>query len=296
MNAIRQAGGKNENMRTLPVSGLLFHEGYSGAGLIMNALATFDSNLVVSEHTALRDSLDACDVERNRYLVEDCSPAAQRKLVEDVVMLLSRTTDASARHLYLKLSSGSSAYIPMMLDIYPDAAWTFVYRNAEHVLAKTMERARSSACIKSRRNPSSALSTKSSEHNVDLEGLTNTEVCSLYLSSLLDMATRVNEERGTGLLVSYDDELLRSNTDALLEVILPYYGLKQEIDADPESVRDKVSKVLAKKSNHPARGGEGVPIWTKEEIRVSDEVRAASTLFLKDSTDVLEGVARRKRA
>jgi hypothetical protein len=81
-----------------------------------------------------------------------------------------------------------------------------------------------------------------------------------------------------------------------LEVILPYFGLKQEIDADPMLVREKVSKVLVQKSNNLARGGEGAPIWTKEEIHVSDEVKAASSLFLKDSTDVLEVVARRKRA
>jgi len=51
MNAIKQAEGTNKNMKTLPVSGLIFHEGYSGAGLISNALAIFESNLVVAEHT-----------------------------------------------------------------------------------------------------------------------------------------------------------------------------------------------------------------------------------------------------
>lgn len=116
----------------------------------------------------------------------------------------------------------------------------------------------------------------------------------LHLSSLLDMATRVNEKSGTGLLVSYDHELLPTIiTNSVLEVILPYFGLKQEIDANPMLVREKVTKVLVQKSNNLARGGE---IWTKEEIRVSDEVKAASTLYLKDSTDVLEVVARRKRA
>lgn len=294
MNAINLAEGKNK-IRTLPVTGLLFHEGYSGAGLVSNALATFDSALVVSEHTALRDALDACDVERNRYLVEDCSPAAQRKIVRDVVTLLSRTPDATAKYLFLKLSSGSSAYIPLMHELYPDAAWTFVYRNAEHALAKTMQRTRSSACIKSRRNPSTALSTKSFEHHVDLEGLTNSEVCALHLSSLLDMATRVHEESGTGLLVSYDHDLLPSSTEVVLDVILPYLGLKEEINADTNAVREKVSKVLAQKSNHAARGDGGVPIWTEESIGVSDEVRAASILFMEDSTNALEDVVRKRR-
>jgi hypothetical protein len=297
VDAVRKGGtaggGGAAGMRPLPVSGLLFHEGYSGAGLVSNAIATFDAALVVSEHSALRDALDACDVIRNRYLSEDCSPEAQRRLVEDVVTLLARTRDPNVEHLYLKLSSSSSAYIPALRASYPDARWIFVYRNAEHALAKTMERKRSGLCVKSRRNPSSALQAKSSHHQVDLEGLTNHEVCALHLSSLLDSATREHLDTSTGMLVSYDRDLSSNNVDNMLNVILPYLGLGGEIDSNPGVVRERVSKVLSKRSNH-ANNGRVVPDWSHAEggvVGVSEEVRAASGLFMRESTEAMDDLA-----
>jgi hypothetical protein len=280
-------------MRPLPVSGLLFHEGYSGAGLISNAIATFDAALIVSEHTALRDALDACDVVKNRYLSDDCSPEAQRRLVEDVVYLLARTSDPNVVRMYLKLPSSSSAYIPALRASYPEAKWTFVYRNAEHALSKSMERKRSGPCIKSRRNPSSALQAKSSHQQLDLEGLTNHEVCALHLSSLLDTATREHVDTGTGMLVSYDRDLSSSNNvDNVMNVILPYLGLGGEIHSNPEVVRERVSKVLGKRSNHVNNGGV-VPDWSSAGgsaviVGVSEEVRAASGLFMRESTEAMD--------
>ena len=300
VDAVRGGGGTKEGtttgsttMRPLPVSGLLFHEGYAGAGLISNAIATFDAALIVSEHAALRDALDACDVVRNRYLSDDCSPEAQRRLVEDVVYLLARTSDPNVVHMYLKLSSSSSAYIPALRASYPEARWTFVYRNAEHALSKSMERKRSGPCIKSRRNPSSALQAKSSHQRLDLEGLTKHEVCALHLSSLLDTATREHVDTGTGMLVSYDRDLSSSkNVDNVMNVILPYLGLGGEIHSNPEVVRERVSKVLGKRSNHVNNGGV-VPDWSSSGgsavvVGVSEEVRAASGLFMRESTEAMD--------
>jgi len=300
VDAVRGGGGKKgttagSTMRPLPVSGLLFHEGYSGAGLVSNAIATFDTALIVSEHTALRDALDACDVVKNRYLVDDCSPEARRRLVEDVVYLLARASDPNVVHMYLKLSSSSSAYIPALRASYPEARWTFVYRNAEHALSKSMERKRSGPCIKSRRNPSSALRAKSTHQRLDLEGLTNHEVCAMHLSSLLDTATREHVDTGTGMLVSYDRDLSSSNNvDNVLNVILPYLGLGGEIHSNPEVVRERVSKVLGKRSNRVNNGGV-VPDWSSAEggvvVGVSEEVRAASGLFMRESTEAMDDLA-----
>ena len=296
VRAGRRGGGGTAGpaMRPLPVSGLLFHEGYSGAGLISNAIATFETAIVVSEHAALRDALDACDVVRNRYLSDDCSTESQRRLVEDVVSLLARTREPNVERAYLKLSSSSSAYIPALRASYPDARWTFVYRSAEHALAKSMERKRSGPCVKSRRNPSSALRDKSSDQRLDLEGLTNHEVCALHLSSLLDSATREHVGTGTGMLVSYDRDLSSNSVDSVLNVILPYLGLGGEIDANPGVVRERVSKVLGKRSNHASNGGV-VPDWSPEEggavVGVSEEVRAASGLFMRESTEAMDDLA-----
>ncbi|KAL3763310.1 hypothetical protein ACHAW5_007702 [Stephanodiscus triporus] len=275
-------------MRPLPVSGLIFHEGHSGAGLISGAIATFRDALVVSEHPALRDALGACDVLRNRHRYENCSPDAQRSLVSDVVSLLSRTRDAGVHRAYFKLSSESSAYVREVRAVLPDAAWAFVYRDADHALAKTTGGRRGGSCVKSRRNPSSALVAKSSGRRIDMEGLTNHEVCALHLSSLLDVATREHADTGTGMLISYDRDLTSDAADdVLLNTILPHFGLGGEID---DSARERVAGVLSKRSG---RGGVGD--WAGEVVVVSEEVRAASRAFVWESTEAMDNLARASR-
>jgi hypothetical protein len=295
MAAIGGGGDGNDGAaRRLPVSGLIFHEGYSGAGLLSNALSTFEDVHVVSEHSALRDALDACDVIRNRYLVEYCNPEARDHLVMDVVTLLSRTTNPNLKRVYLKLSSGSSAYVPELRGMYPDVPWAFVYRSyPDHALARAMERKRRGPCIKTRRNPSSALIVKSSTHQVDLESMSNHEVCALHLSSLLDVATAEHTSTGTGMMISYDVDLL-SNVDRVLNTILPYLGLKGEIDANPELARERVMGVMSKRSNHV--GGGDVPDWVGgADVEMPEELRAASVTYMKESTMALDDLARTSR-
>lgn len=278
---------RKSNMKRLPVSGLLFHEGYSGAGLISNALATFDSTLVIAEHPAIRDALSACDAIRNRFKSEDCSPSKQRQLVRDVISLLSRTSDTSnIERLYLKLSSASGAYLQELRSLYPDAKWAFVYRNAGHALAKATQRKRSSTCVKTRRNPSTALSAKSNEFNVDLETLSHHEVCALHLSTLLDAAFKEHDKSGTGILVSYDDVILQ-NVDAIVDSILPYLGLQEDIEADPQGVRNRVSEIVWMRSNASSRVNPEDKKWGGEEIEVTEEVGAASKAFMSDSMNFI---------
>jgi hypothetical protein len=295
------AGGEGRERaaaRRLPLSGLIFHEGYSGAGLLSNALSTFDGVHVVSEHSALRDALDACDVVRNRYLVEDCNPEARDRLVLDVVTLLSRTRDTNLDKSYLKLSSGSSAYLPEFRGMFPDVPWAFVYRSdPEIALSKAMERRGRGPCIKTRRNPSNALRSKSHAHDVDLETMSNHEVCALHLSSLLDVAMEEHARTGTGMMISYDDDL-SSNVDRVLGAILPYLGLGKEIEDDPELARSRVIAVMSKRSNHVGGGGNVVPDWigmADVDVVAPEEVRAASATYLKDSTMALDDLARTSR-
>lgn len=279
---------RKSNMRQLPVSGLLFHEGYSGAGLISNALATFDSTLVIAEHPAIRDALSACDVIRNRYKIDDCSSDKQQRLVQDVITLLSRThATSSIQHLYLKLSSQSSAYLPELRSLYPDAKWAFVYRNADHALAKATQRKRSGVCMKARRNPSMALSTKSTEYNIDLEALSHHEVCALHLSTLLDAAFKEHDESGTGMLISYDDVILDNKSNAIVDDILPYLGMSKEIDANPQDVRERVSEILSLRSNSSRNNKQRDKKWNGESIQVSDEIGIASKMFMSDSMDAI---------
>ena len=300
-NTASSAGDGNGKVRHLPLSGMLFHQGYAGAGLISNAITSFDSNLVISEHAGVRDALSACDVIRNRHLSTNCSIKKQQRLIRDVITLLSRIpssdniddTNSTVQRLYLKLSSASSAYLSTMRYLYPQAKWAFVYRStAEHALAKTMGRSRKKSCIKSKRNPSSVLSNKSSEYNINVEQLSHHEMCALYLSTFAETALQEHEESGTGMLLSYEIDIAE-NVDTIVDVILPYFGMQGEIDSDPQGVRDRVSGILSMKSNASGRFDRKDKMWTGErDVQVTEEVIAASELFMMDS---MESIMRMRR-
>lgn len=272
---------RNERLKTLPLSGLVFHQGFSGAGLIANALTTFDNTVDISEHSAIRDALNACDYIHNRFNSDDCSPMKHQKLVQDVISLLSRTSDSNIEHMYLKLDSASSTYIPLLLSIYPTAQWTFNYRKAEHILAKSTEPKRA-ACMLTKRQPSSVLASHASQHNLNLEDLSTHEVCALHLSTLLDVASKEHKRKGTGMLISYEDDLMKE--DAFIQTILPYLGLQKEIDANPIMARARVEDVLSTKASVRGIHSQDVDSqWGEEYVHVSEEVRAASQLFMKST-------------
>merc|ERR1712232_884788 len=162
----------------------------------------------------------------------------------------------------------------------------FVYRQAEHALTKTTRNKRP-LCAKSRRNPSSTLSHKKNEIQVDLDSLSQEEVCALNLSTLLDAAVREHDKSGTGMLLFYDKNLLNEKS-AVLETILPFLGLEDEINNNRSEVQHRVSEVLSCRSNWGAAEGhsEDDPKWDisdEKNIEVSPEVEAASKLFMADS-------------
>lgn len=293
MQAVRvhdNTSAREGKMRHLPLSGMMFHQGYSGAGLISNVMATFESNLVISEHAAIRDALSACDTIRNRHLSTNCSIRKQHRLIRDVITLLSRIhssdSNSAVQRMYIKFSSASSAYLLTMRELYPQAKWAFVYRTtAEHALAKTMEPSRKKACIKSKRNPSSTLSKKSSEHNINVEELSHHEMCALYLSTFVETAIQEHEKSGTGILLSYEIDIAE-NVDTIVNLVLPYFGMQEEVNTDPKGVRDHVSAILSMKSNASGRINPQDKMWTGErDIQVTDEIIAATRLFMMDSME-----------
>ena len=92
------------------------------------------------------------------------------------------------------------------------------------------------------------------------------------------------------MLVYYDRDLLSNSVDSVLNVILPYLGLGGETDLNPGVVRERVSKVLDKKSNHGSNGSV-LPDWSPVEggavVGVSEKVRATRGLFMRESAESL---------
>ena len=266
------------------VSGLLFHVGYAGAGLLSNAIVTFDSTLVVPEHTAIHDALFACDKIHNRFPSADCSSSLQKQLLKDVVTLATRAS-SGITHAYIKLNADSTVYMSMMREVFSDVPWTFHFRSPETVLAKSTQ-PKLNTCVFTRRQPSKVLAQKAEEYNLDLDGMTQEDLCALYLSTLLEVATQEHENSGTGMLIDYEQLL---DTDFITHVILPYLGLQAEIDADSATVSANVEATLSTKSNNRGISGQKVKKWSANEevVNISDEVRAASQLFMGSAMEAL---------
>ena len=100
--------------------------------------------------------------------------------------------------------------------------------------------------------------------------------------------TREHVGTGMGMLVSYDCDLSSNSVNSVLNVILPYLGLGGEINSNPGVVRERVSKVLGKRSNHVSNGSI-LPDWSPEEggtvVGVSEDVRNASGLIMRESME-----------
>lgn len=271
-------------VRSVPVTGILLHEGRSGATLISNALAVAhpESTQVISEHPAILEALQACDTIRNKHLSEDCDANKQQRLLKDIVLLLSRTADASITNLYLKMQSAASPYLHQLRTAFPEAKWAFFYRDADVALAKATQRKRN-ACIKQRRSPSSAMLAYSTANGVDLEAASNHEICAMHLSTLINTAFEEHSSSGTGLLVSYDDDIIQSGGMPILDSILPYLGVD---DANKDNnVKSRIVNVLTLNANARGRSDEGKKWNPQDDLTdVNDEVKAASSKYLKDDT------------
>jgi len=276
----------NTGQMNPPVEGLLFHAGHAGAGILSNVLATFDSALVVPEHPAIHDALFACDYIHNRFESVSCSSVAQKQLVEDVIKLVTRSSDASITHAYIKLHADSTAYLPMVREIIPDTPWIFHYRDSETTLAKSTQ-LKLNSCVLTRRQPSFILAQKALEFNIDLDGMSQEDLCALYLSTLLEVATQEYENSSTGMLIEYEQLLEPSFTT---DIVLPHLGLQAEIDADPATVSANVDSTLSTKSNTRGVPGKKVQKWNAndEVVHISDQVRAASELFMGNAMQAVK--------
>jgi len=172
----------------------------------------------------------------------------------------------------------------MVREIIPDTPWTFHYRDSETTLAKSTQ-PKQNSCVMTRRQPSFNLAQKAKDFNIDLDGMSQEDLCALYLSTLFDVATQEYEISDTGMLIQYEQLL---EPGFITGAVLPHLGLQAAIDADPVTVSANVETTLSTKSNaRGVPGGKKVQNWNAndEVVHISDEVRAASDLFMGNAME-----------
>ena len=129
------------------------------------------------------------------------------------------------------------------------------------------------------------MAEKSSDYNLELEGLCHHEVCALHLSTLLEAAVNEHESSGTSMLVSYKDIVSSSSSSegnhVIIDEVLPYLGLQDEMNSNP-SIVTKISEILSTRSNARSKR-QGNVAWDssqEEDIEISEDVRNAVKVFM----------------
>ena len=127
--------------------------------------------------------------------------------------------------------------------------------------------------------------------DIDLNQLSKHKVCAVHLATFLQVARRAQEHWYRNFEFLYDENIIRTSSNAIVDDILSYLGVEEaNLDSD---VRDEVSSILALKSN--ASGDEGDERnWdaTKENIDITVEVRDASNKFM---LNVMDAIVRSRR-
>jgi len=270
-----QSGSTTHSMKP---SGFMFGEGRSGSTVISNAITVAhpQSTRVVVENPAISYLLNACNDLRIKHAISDCNPLAQKLALLDIMYLVGRTNDSFEANMYIKLSPEDNEYMAVLLDSFPDAKWTFTYRNPDVVLSKNLQKYRDSICRKAKVAPSNAAMEHAQMIGADdFTALTMAEACSAHMVAMRNIAMKESKSRSTGRLIDYDSEL-KTGTLLIDEILPNVFG----IDTADMVTRSRVSDQIGKKSGRT--GGNGT--WRgydpdEDESNISMEVKHANNKF-----------------
>ena len=114
--------------RGLPVAGFIFHMPRSGSTLVSQALAAFESNIVVAEAVALRTVLRAVAVGR-------ASPEQATTWLAGLVNAFAQPRFSYEARLVVKFMAADVLDIALVRGAFPDVPWIFVTRDRAEILA-----------------------------------------------------------------------------------------------------------------------------------------------------------------
>lgn len=262
---------------------ILFHQPKSGSTVLTNAIAVSDPKKVrvVSGSAVLLDALKVCGGQVG--VVCDASMhQAQVRLVKDVAYMLGRTTDPEETDLYFKLPPAGAFYMGVAREAFPDSKWIFTYRDPDTVMLKVMGTVFKKSCSAHYRKHAAVREyvQRTGEHY----SMTDEELCSAAMATMVSLAFEEHYTSGTGLLVNYDTDIFGG--EGVETILNNYLG----IDLDDDATRARVQEQLGKK----ATGGTGQPWTVEDERRVLNEPRDVNTL-VQASEGFLEREMRKQR-
>lgn len=282
----RERDEADEQTKSLPLEGVVFHESRVGSTLVSNSLAASNptAHRVYSESAPPIALLRKCEDMGDHF----CTSPATVALFRDIVYLMGRTSDAAETSMFFKIQSVGTKGISLFRAAFPEVPWIFVYREPVQVMMSHLKlpsgvSITKSNCLRSFKNPSRSYKelAKKLGGGRKLKELSYEDHCALHLASICQSAVDEQSKSHTGRMVNY-----ANLPQVLSDDIFPnHFGIRIT-DIERQNIEDV--------STHYSKGRHTNKKWNEEgdsekkERLANDAVKEASNTFLRPSFEWFE--------
>jgi hypothetical protein len=316
----KSKNSKYDGLRSIPPTGVVFHQTRCGSTLVANLLAGFAPTLtkVYSESPPPLKAISACS-SFSSSTTTTCNTQAHIQLIQDVFYLMGRTNrpEQPPQHVFYKIQSIGVHSIHAFTQAFPETPWIFLYRDAIEVmqshLGKKDEKnsgaaadsgggggwAANAAPVCGRNygrtlQPPMTVAIVTSKGRT-MQDVTKTEYCAAHLAGLAESAVREmesNANNNKGRFVNYNQL-----PTIMWESIVPnHFGVHLDVvsKVDMEKRMTDIAQVYSK-----GRGNKANQEWeedsTKKQTTARTEVIAAAHVFMEDTYTRLEELSQKQQ-
>jgi hypothetical protein len=319
----QQQVSKNSNydgLRSIPPTGVVFHQTRCGSTLAANLLAGFAPTLtkVYSESPPPLKAISACS---SSSTSTTCNTQAHIQLIQDVFYLMGRTNrpEQPPQHVFYKIQSIGVHSIHAFTQAFPETPWIFLYRDAIEVMQSHLGKDEKAAAVavagggwignaapvcgrnygRAEQPPMTVAIITSKGRS--LQDVTKTEYCAAHLAGLAESAVREmktstssNSNKNKGRFVNYNQL-----PTIMWESIVPHHfgvdfvaGVVSQDDMEKRMT--DIAQVYSK-----GRGNKANQEWeedsTKKQTTARTEVIAAAHVFMEDTYTRLEELSQKQQ-
>lgn len=126
--SIEVLAGLDSLRSVIPPTGFIFHLSRCGSTLISQMLAALPQNIVISEAGPIDFALRACPPAGEPSLEQ------RVRWIRWIVSALGHAQHPMQRHYFIKFDSWHTLLLPLLLEVFPETPWIFVYRDPVEVM------------------------------------------------------------------------------------------------------------------------------------------------------------------
>ena len=264
---------KDSAVKALPLSGAIFHESRCGSTLISNALQAMSPE----QHRVYSEAQPEMAANLCGNTFQYCSMEQAAELLRDVIYLMSRTNDTLEQRAFFKFHSDNARLIEVFQHAFPTTPWLFVFRDPVHVIVSQFKEGKSIAkCGRGVKDPSTQVLNIIQSKGYTPSTMSKELFCAATLASYCESALKAKERAPKlGTFVHYPDL-----PDVMLDDIFPNkFGLT--ITEEQRQRIQSISSMYSKASHGRARPYHDDS--NEKELKATDAIRQAATLFLENS-------------